>query len=347
MASVQELLAASQANSNSPFADILSGVGQGFMRGYQAAPARALELAKVQEMQEAARRQATMEQEVKQQLAAQTEAQTRQGLNNVSGGAKPAAPALKFKQVISQDEKGNYSRKFEQDTTAPTAPKYGELTQAQQDAVDKALAEGRLAPAQITRGPKLATLASQFIKDPTYSAIASDVKFGGAKAQSAATGQTKGGAGFKMEAISNSLEDTLRQMEPLVSELSPTSLRVLNDAWQRGLAQTNDADANAVLALGNTARGLYSQVVAGGAGTVESDKKANETIGRGLNAEGFKGMKYGVLSEGYTRSGHLSGKLANPLNKPSGYIDPGGSGNGNVEARRAALRAKLSLGGTK
>lgn len=205
-------------------------------------------------------------------------------------------------------------------------PKFGELSQTQQEAVEKALTEARLAPAQITRGPKLVALANQFLKDPTYNASGADITFDAGKTGAGATARVKGGKGFELDATVGSLDDTLRQMEPLVAKLSPTSVSALNDAWQRGLAQTNDAGANQVLALANSARGLYSQVVAGGgAGTVDSDKKANETIGRGLTSEGFRGMKAAVLAEGYSRSGRMTGRISPDTAKPAGYIDPNGA----------------------
>lgn len=151
-----------------------------------------------------------------------------------------------------------------------------------------------------------------------------------------ATAGVQGKEGYKMDAVAGSLDDTLRQMEPLVAKLSPTALKAFNDAYQKtiasgvasiipigtpGMTDQEIQDANALLGLGNSARGLYSQVIAGGAGTLESDKKANETIGRGLNVPGFRGMQAAVSSEGYSRAGRLTGRINTPLEKPKGYID--------------------------
>jgi hypothetical protein len=205
---------------------------------------------------------------------------------------------------------------------ASSKPRLGELNQAQQDAVDKAMAEGRLAPDQITRGPRLVTLANQFLKNPSYNAVSQSVAYRGKESAAGATGRTQGGKGFEIASNVGSLEDTLRQMEPLVAKLSPTQSQILNNAWQKGLASVNDPAANQVLALANSARGLYSQVIAGGAGTVESDKKANETIARGLNSAGFGGMKSAVMAEGYSRAGRMTGQIKNESQAPQGYIQP-------------------------
>jgi len=152
----------------------------------------------------------------------------------------------------------------------------------------------------------------------------------------------EGGKGFEIASNVGSLDDTLRQMEPLVKNLSPTSLQILNNAWQKGLAQTNDPQANQVLALANSARGLYSQVIAGGAGTQESDKKANETIARGLNSTGFQGMKAAVMAEGYSRASRMTGATPNTLDKPSGYIDQPGAAKPHPQDSQAVQWAKAN-----
>ncbi len=216
-----------------------------------------------------------------------------------------------------------------------------QLNPQQSAALQWGIHQGFLAPEELTsRGPKTQILADgiagrsdfqDWFKSAQatgktglegFNPRAQDAGFGAQKAGLASTAKLQGGKGFEISANVGSLDDTLRQMEPLVSKLSPGSLQILNNAYQKGEAWTNDADANKILALANSARGLYSQVIAGGAGTVESDKKANETIARGLNAEGFKGMKSAVLAEGYSRAGRMSGHIPNTAEKPDDYIDP-------------------------
>jgi hypothetical protein len=178
-----------------------------------------------------------------------------------------------------------------------------------------------LAPSLISfRGPRAKIMANSLMLDPNWSPNTGESGLAAAKTGAEATARVKGGKGFEVAANVGSLDDTLRQLEPLVGKLSPSSLQVLNDAWQRGLSSVNDPEANQALALANSARGLYSQVISGGAGTQESDKKANETIARGLSPAGFQGMKAAVMAEGYSRAARMSGGLDNTPQKPAGYL---------------------------
>jgi hypothetical protein len=134
MASVEDLLLASRARK-SPLQALLEGAARGFGEGYEKAPQRAKLGLEIADMQESQRRQAEMEAEVKKTIEQQTEAANRQRLNAASTGVKSAHPAMKFKQVIEQDEKGRYSRKFEQDTGAGAAGGKMSYTPAQLQAI--------------------------------------------------------------------------------------------------------------------------------------------------------------------------------------------------------------------
>lgn len=116
MASVEELLALAQSQK-SPLIAALESAARGFGEGFEKAPQRVKMGLEISEMQEGQRRQREMEAEVKKTIEQQTEAANRQRLNSAASGVKSAHPALKFKQVIEQDEKGRYSRRFEQDTS--------------------------------------------------------------------------------------------------------------------------------------------------------------------------------------------------------------------------------------
>lgn len=172
-----------------------------------------------------------------------------------------------------------------------------------------------------------------------------NVGYSAQKTGASATAGVKGRQGFELSALTGSLDDTLRQMEPLIKNMPDTGLQVLNDAWAKGLKQVNDPMANKVLGLANSARGLYSQVLAGGgAGTLESDKKANETISRGLNASSFDGMKQGIMAEGYSRAGRMSGAIPNTLKAPPGYIQPSGeTSSPTLDSDPKALQIKKAV----
>lgn len=178
-------------------------------------------------------------------------------------------------------------------------------------------------PADIfkARGPQQKFIAQQVMADQEYDPRQFNINYAAGRTGAEATSRIQGGKGFEVASTVGSLEDILNQAKPLVEKMSPTSIAIANDAFQKGLAQTNNADANKILALMNTARGLYSQVITGGyAGTVESDKKANETIARGLNKSGFEGMQNAIMAEGYSRAARMTGLVKNNLNPPEGYI---------------------------
>jgi hypothetical protein len=102
MASVQELLAAAQAQQ-SPFISLLEGLTQGGMQGYQEAPARrkaALDLqreqAALQADQDAQHRAAENDRMLRAQLAGAAEQQTQGALASASAPRNPTLPALKL-----------------------------------------------------------------------------------------------------------------------------------------------------------------------------------------------------------------------------------------------------------
>jgi hypothetical protein len=102
MASVQELLAAAQAQQ-SPFISLLEGLTQGGMQGYQEAPARrkaALDLqreqAAMQADQEAQQRAAENDRLLRTQLAGAAEQHTQGALAAASAPRNPTLPALKL-----------------------------------------------------------------------------------------------------------------------------------------------------------------------------------------------------------------------------------------------------------
>ncbi len=159
-----------------------------------------------------------------------------------------------------------------------------------------------------------------------FNPVQGEIDFAGKKSEAQATGAAIGGPGFKTGAIVRSMDDTIRNWEPLVNKLSPSQWQMVNSAFTRGEASiANDRDANAALGYANTLRGLYSQTITGGAGTVESDAKANQTIAPGLNAEGFEGMKSAVLAEGYSRATRMTERNPAAPQAPAGYIQESGA----------------------
>jgi hypothetical protein len=340
MASVQELLAAANAQK-SPLISGLEGVAQGFHQAQSGALERAKTLIAMETERQNRERAIEEDKNIRATLAGQTEGNVMSSLYNL-GGVPAVAGPKKMEKFVQDPKTGLYSRSEVITSGGDTNKlKYGELTQAEQDSVDKAMSEGRLAPAQITRGPKLKSLAQQFIKDPSYDAIAADVSFSGGKSEAQAAGGLFGKKGTELGALVGSLDDTLRQMAPLVSQLPSTSISDVNDAIQKGLAHLNDPAANKLLGLANSARGLYSQVlVGGGAGTVESDKKSNETISRGLNPQGFQGMFESVLAEGYSRTSRLRRGANNAPKEPKGYVREDGTVSGGSKTTAPSSSSK-------
>lgn len=112
MASVQELIAASQQNK-SPLIKLLEGAATGFGQAQQGGLDRTIKLIQLDQMRQEQEQQRQMQEQISQQLALQNENATKQNFNTVSGAPKAVMPAMKLKQKISQDEKGRYSRSFE------------------------------------------------------------------------------------------------------------------------------------------------------------------------------------------------------------------------------------------
>lgn len=198
------------------------------------------------------------------------------------------------------------------ETPVPVKPKFGELNQQQQTAIDSAMAEGRLVPSQISRGPKLVAIANQLLSNPTYNAAEQDINFAAGKTKRTATAGVQGKKGYETAASLGTLEDVLSAAEPLVAKLTPTSLDTANAAFQKGLAHTNDRDANQLLVHMNEAAGLYSQILmGGGTPTDQARNMAHDVIRQGMNPEGFGGMREALLIAGRSRAGRLTGQISN------------------------------------
>ena len=175
MASVQELLAAAEAQK-SPLVSLLEGTAQGFGANQMQNPVTFKSLMEMDQLKQQKQRQAEMDKEVKQQLQAQSEASTQQRFKAAAGGAPVVMPPQKLKQVISQDEHGNYSRKFETvETPASETKKYqteryqdakGRTRIGSYDPVNRKLiqsADDALAPAAAASGDDAAALMKVFI----------------------------------------------------------------------------------------------------------------------------------------------------------------------------------------
>lgn len=125
MASVQELIAAAQHNTNarkSPFMQL----AEGFMQGTQTTIGNesGLEQIKremdIQAAKDQQRRQEEMDREIRQKLAADSESRVQNSLNKVSG-AKPATPQHKLKETLKQDATGRWTRALEEVSTEGAA----------------------------------------------------------------------------------------------------------------------------------------------------------------------------------------------------------------------------------
>lgn len=117
--SVSDVLAASEAKK-SPFSSLLEGVAQGFGEGFKGAPARMKTMLEAQQMQMDQQHQMEVEQEIKNQIAQQTEAATRQRFGAASGQRVSAMPTVKYKVKYGQDAHGRYTRSIEQADPAGT-----------------------------------------------------------------------------------------------------------------------------------------------------------------------------------------------------------------------------------
>lgn len=119
MASVQELLAAADAQS-SPLTSLLKGLTQGLGQGYQQAPERAMQQLQLQQLRTQQAYQDKARQDLDNQIATQTEARTKQNLGAVGGTPDPVQPTTKLQREIEVDAKGNIVTKYK---TADVAPK--------------------------------------------------------------------------------------------------------------------------------------------------------------------------------------------------------------------------------
>lgn len=231
----------------------------------------------------------------------------------------------------------------------------GGLTPVQQSALQFGIEKGYTTPEQIkTRGAQAAVMADglsgrsnfkQWYSDkqagntPTadnFNPAASAINFAGNKANVTAREKIKGGAGHVVGSMAGTLDDMLGQMRPLVAQLSPTQFQVLNDAWAKGLKQTNDPVVNQLLPLRQGAVGAYASVIKGGQAS-PTDKEfvmADGAIGRGMNIDAFDAMARGVTAESKSRTTRLQGRgfqEPNPLARNA----PAAGGERQVELPRA------------
>lgn len=115
MPSVQELLLALNAQK-SPLVSLLEGVAGGYNNAQQNRIENTKRLMEIDQMRQQQQQQAAMQ----KQIADQIESKTQSDLKSTGSGT-PVVPTQKFETEISQDEKGNYSRKFKTVDTAPKA----------------------------------------------------------------------------------------------------------------------------------------------------------------------------------------------------------------------------------
>lgn len=111
MASVQELLAAAQAQK-SPFMALLEGATSGFGQAQNNALERTKTLMAMDQARQEMAQQAQMQQEIQNALKGAQETQTTAGLNAVTSKPKAVLPTQKLQMEIDQNDKGQYSRKF-------------------------------------------------------------------------------------------------------------------------------------------------------------------------------------------------------------------------------------------
>lgn len=126
MPSVQELLLALQGQK-SPLVNLLEGVAGGYADAQKNRIDNAKKLMEMDQMRQQQAQQAQMQ----KQIADQLEAQTQSGLKG-TGSPTAVLPTQKLETEISQDEKGNYSRKFKTVDTTPKIPDTLDEISAQQ-----------------------------------------------------------------------------------------------------------------------------------------------------------------------------------------------------------------------
>ena len=132
-----------------------------------------------------------------------------------------------------------------------------------------------------------------------------DAKNKGAVAQA----EVQKGQGQTLGSLAGTLEDVLNQAQPLIGNLNPTQVKLLNSAWTKGLASVNDPNANQVLAYMNEAKGLYASVLSNGSAAQDADKKmAEESIGRGLNPASFAAVKNAITFAAQSKVKRLQGQ---------------------------------------
>lgn len=134
----------------------------------------------------------------------------------------------------------------------------------------------------------------------------------------------QGGQGQTLGTQAGLLEDLMNQVEPRIKNLSTGQIRIINDAWAKGLHTVNDPNANEALALLNEARGAYSSVLANGNAPGDAEKAmASESIARGLSPEGFSGTKKAVIFAAQSKVRRLLGQ---------GYNEPAATPAPNQKA---------------
>lgn len=112
MASVQELLAAAQAQK-SPLQALLEGAAQGFSKGYAEAPKREADLMDLQDRHEARVRAIETDKLLRAKIAGAQEDKTKASLNAVGGESKAATPGLKLEKVTVDPKSGLLKPEFQ------------------------------------------------------------------------------------------------------------------------------------------------------------------------------------------------------------------------------------------
>lgn len=154
MASVQELLLAAQTEK-SPFQSLLEGATTGFVQAQSEALPRARIMAQMELERQDRERLAKQDEEIRAQLSAQTETQTKTAFGKINGGPKPVLPSQKWKETIKQTPTGHYAREYEEIITKPA-------TESQQSLIDE-----RAAKRADRRENERVNLVTRFNADPS------------------------------------------------------------------------------------------------------------------------------------------------------------------------------------
>lgn len=194
----------------------------------------------------------------------------------------------------------------------PSSGMGGAMSQESKMEIAKDFASGKLPPAEQqkilgrTSGNDRADIYLMAKKlNPQLNVSEMSKSFHEGMSEASGIGHVKGEKGQIIGAASASMGDMLDALKPLVPKISPEKWKILNHAFQAGETQLNDPELSEALVYVNSLKGFYSTLIAGGAGTLESDKKAQETISPYLDKGAFAGLEKGLKAEAASRIGRI------------------------------------------